>query len=399
MVESNATRVIRETRQTKYYLAISIAELQYVSKSKLLNATEKLIWINIASKTALDPNLSSSLTQNQIAEMVGKGPDAVYRAIRTLKFHGFLKSSYETGANASIYYLSLPAEGLEVLKGAPNRTVTSADPEKNQATPCKYAGTPPANSHPLLIINNINNKNTNHNLDVPKAAHDSEPESKPIEPRHITVSNADALIREFKKIIQEKYQHLPMPKRPRAAMSHFTDAEKQLINERQIALAAIHDGQKIKASQEQAAQFNQKLAEAKPVPPTRPQPTNCKLLEFEFDNEYFLIEEKVKNQILQEIPRLYQQKQIQGDSAQKPIQTLLKEIFYYVSKVASKALDACQLKRFYIARKLCLNGSWERPKGLERQASIQREQKWQQDKLNEYKGAKSFMNDFVKNVA
>ena len=393
MVESNATRVIRETRQTKYYLAISIAELQYVSKSKLLNATEKLIWINIASKTALDPNLSSSLTQNQIAEMVGKGPDAVYRAIRTLKFHGFLKSSYETGANASIYYLSLPAEGLESLKDAQNRTVTSADPEKNQATPCKNAGTPPANSHPLLINNN--NKNTNHNLDASKNAHDPKPESKPTEPGYTTVSNADALICEYENL-QEKYKHLPVMKRAQAINAHFSPNEIAKIYDRKREIAAIEATKALVSNPTPA--FFQKL-EVKPVPLIRTNQPNVKLVEFDFEGEHFLVEEQVKNKILNQIPNLYQQNKITGHAKNKSLKTLMAEIFYYVAKVVSKTRDACQLKRFYIARKLYLNGSWERPKGLQLQASIQREQKWQQEKHTENKLAKEFTESFIKNVA
>lgn len=390
MTELNSAQIIRETRQTKHYLAISSAELAFVAACPDLNDSEKLIWLTLADQCARDPHYSCTLSQSQIAQMVDKTTNTVGLAINNLRQKGFLKTQASASWGPLTYFLDLPEAGLKALQAAPIRKPLTP-PSKTMDPSHKNEVPPPLKTMDTLIYNNINNKKHNHNLNAPNAEQAPSP--------HEPMQNADALICEFKKIIKEKYQHLPMPKRPKAAMSHFTDAEQQLINERQIALAAIHDGQKIKASQEQAAQFNQKLAEAKPVPPTRPQPENCKLLEFEFDNEYFLIEEKVKNQILQEIPRLYQQKQIQGDAAQKPIQTLLKEIFYYVAKAGSKALDACQLKRFFVARKLCLKGTWERPNGLERQASIQREQKWQQAKIAENKFAKEFTHSLVKSVA
>ena len=401
MVESNAAKIIRATRQKSYYFVVSNAELEYVSKSRLLNSNEKLIWINFANKTALDSSLSCSLTQNQIAELIGKQSDSVYRAIKTLKFNGFLKAHYQNGDVATTYTLSLPEEGLAYLKSAPERGEAGSSercipPAKKQAPPCKNADTPPAKMHPLLINNNINNKNINHNLDAPKAAHDSEPESKPTEPPHITVSNADALICEYENL-QEKYKHLSVMKRSQAMYAHFSQEDRIKMYNRRNELAAIEATKAIASKQNPA--FVEKLEQANPVPLVRTNQPNVKLVEFDFDGEHFLVEEQVKNQILNQIPNLYQQNKITGEAKNKSLKTLMSEIFYYVTKVASKVLDACQLKRFYIARKLCLNGSWERPKGLERQASIQREQKWQQDKLNEHKLAKAFMGGIVKSVA
>ncbi len=218
-------------------------------------------------------------------------------------------------------------------------------------------------------------------------------------PQNPDVQDADALLCDFKNLIQEKYAHLPVFKRAGAALSHFTEAQKRAISERQLELTAITDGQKIQAERVQAQRFAEKLVEATPVPASRPQPADCKLVEFEFENEYFLIEEKVKNQILSQIPQLHSQKKILGEAAHRPIKALMMEIFFYVAKSGSKTLDACQLKRFHTARKLCQKGAWERPNGLERLASIHRERQWQQAKVDENRAAKAFTQEFMQNVA
>lgn len=241
MVESNAAQIIRATRQKSYYFVVSSAELEYVSKSRLLNSNEKLIWINFANKTALDSSLSCSLTQNQIAELIGKQSDSVYRAIKTLKFNGFLKAHYQNGDVATTYTLSLPEEGLAYLKSAPERGEAGSSercipPAKKQAPPCKNADTPPAKMQPLLINNNINNKNINHNLNAPKTIHT--PNAEPSEPPHITVSNADALICEYENL-QENYKHLTVMKRAQAIKAHFSSDDLSKIYTRQRELNAI----------------------------------------------------------------------------------------------------------------------------------------------------------------
>lgn len=96
---------------------------------------------------------------------------------------------------------------------------------------------------------------------------------------------------------------------------------------------------------------------------------------------------------------IYHQKKILGEAAHRPIKALMLEIFFYVAKAGSKTLDACQLKRFHTARKLCQKGAWERPNGLERQASIIREQNWRQAKIQENKSAKTVMATLEQRVA
>ena len=418
MVELNAAQIIITARQTKYYLAISAAEVAFVSKTKLLSDDEKLIWLNIATKSALDPTFSCFLTYRQIGEMVNKKPDTVYRAVSALKEKGFLDAQYDKNIHANLFSLKLPQEGLQAVMAAPTRgssekkypepvniqtekntypsiKLFNTPPDKNPIPLGNLSDTPPDKNPALLIYINNNNNNKKHNHD---AHSDFSPVDNPVP--ETDVQDADALICDFTKIMQEKYQDLPVFKRSQAALSHFTDVQKRAINERQLELAAIAEGKKIQEAQAQAQQFNEQLAQAKPVTasPSAKLP-NGKLVEFEFDNERFIIDESVKDKILSQIPDLYNQNKILGEAGKKSLVNLLKEIFYFVAKAGSKTLDTCQLKRFYIARKLCLKGAWERPNGLVRQASINREQQWQQAKIAENKFAKAFTKEFMQNVA
>ncbi len=387
MGDLTCAKIIRDTRQTKHYLPISSAELRYLAAYRALSDGEKIIWLLIADCCALDENYACTLTQGQIADMTDKAIVTVARAITNLRNHGFLKTTANSHG-ALTYYLTLPQSAIDALLSAPDRK-SKEDLSKTTYPSIVNDRSPLSKTIDILILNNnINNKKHNH---------DAHSDFSPTQNPHVL--DADALICDFKNLIQEKYTHLPVFKRAQAALSHFTEAQKRAISERQLEITAITDGQKIQAERAQAQRFSEKLVEATPVPPSRPQPADCKLVEFEFDNEHFLVEEKVKNQILSQIPNLYHQKKILGEAVQKPIKALIKEILFYVAKAGSKTLDACQLKRFHTARKLCQKGAWERPNGLERQASIAREQQWQQAKIQENKFAKTWINNLEQRVA
>jgi hypothetical protein len=210
------------------------------------------------------------------------------------------------------------------------------------------------------------------------------------------MQNADALFCDYKNL-QEKYKNLPIRQQIQNMHAHFSPEERIKIYEHQRALDAVKATEMVTVSS--TPEFKAKLEQAAPVPPNRVNRSDIKLIEFEIEGELFLVEEEVRNKILNQIPNLYQQQKILGDARNKPINTLLKEIFYYVAKAGSKALDACQLKRFHTARKLCLKGAWERPNGLVRQASIISEQKRQQAKNAENKFAKEFTQKWIQGVA
>lgn len=406
MVETNAARIMRDSTQNKFYVIFTDVIFEFVSNHPSLNSLEKLIWLNLARKSNLDPNYSCSLTQQQIASMVSVSYDTAYRAVRNLKKLGFLHVCFDDAQRINIFTPILPTEGLAVIENAPNRvgksegikrnisttlrsdvdeppkTIQStpcrtADPlpVKLQGSPCEIAGPPPAKMQPLLINNKINNKHNNHNQ--PEVVRTTMPQD---------VKNAEALVCDFENL-QKQYQHLRPTERMRQVNSRFTQVEMQII------LSAIIDKQKAQEHQEHqerlaSVEFQNKLQEAKPLPKERVPSVQAQLVEFEFEGELYFIEEAVKNQILHHIPVLYHQQKIKGIAASKPLKTLLKEIFYYVAKAGSMLLTpVTQLKRYYIARKICLKGDWECPKGMVLNEAISKENSWHSMKLNEMRTA------------
>ena len=405
MVETNAARIMRDSTQNKFYVIFTDVIFEFVSNHPSLNSLEKLIWLNLARKSNLDPNYSCSLTQQQIASMVSVSYDTAYRAVRNLKKLGFLHVCFDDAQRINIFTPILPTEGLAVIENAPNRvgkgewikrnisTTLRSDveelpkniqstpcrtadplPVKLQGSPCKIAGTPPAKMQALLL-NNINNKHNNHNQ--PEAVRTTVLQD---------VKNAEALVCDFENL-QKQYQHLRPTERMRQVNSKFTQDEMQIISS---AIIEKHKAWELQERQEKLAsvEFQNKLYEAKPIPKEQAPHVQTKLVEFEFEGEHYLIEEAVKNQILHHIPELYHQQKIKGMAANKPLKTLLKEIFYYVAKAGSMLLaPVTQLKRYYIARKICLKGDWERPKGMALNEAISKENSWHSIKLNEMRTA------------
>jgi hypothetical protein len=401
MPESTAAHIIREARQRKHYVSFTDAEFEYVSAHSALTATEKLIWLNIARKCTRDASLSCGLTHGQIAKMVGIKQDTSYRGIRTLKELGFLFASFDHDRQITIYSIRLPKEGLEVIQRAPNRGErvvveqkesifypknTAYPPDKNPVPPCISSDTPPA-FHPvppcissgtppdknpiLLIVNNNINKHNNHNTsEEGKTCH--------LE----AMKNADALFCEFEKFQNENKQ-LPVAKRLQLYNARFTQEEMKSIHEHTQAKQKATELKEHLDQGELQSTVAPKLTAA-----SNSSAQSTSFIPYELDGERFFIEEAVKNKILDEIPRLHEQNKIPGEAGRKPIQVLLREIFFYVSKAGSMGQEPIgQQQRFYVARKICQKGAWERPKAMEKEKSIQREREWTKLKFEENRAA------------
>lgn len=411
MREQNQTaQIIINKRKSGYYSAFNECEIPFVSKCQGLSDGEKLIWINLAARTTMDANLSCRASLNQIAAMVGKKANTIYKSIKNLVSLGFLKSELDKEKRINIYYVLLPEDGLEALENAPNRgekqcaaepkeAVNSDDsnnnvvqfkatePNSDKNQPLKNIrgdigniSDPPLEKNHTLYIKNINNikKHNIHN-------------NTKIE--NCNVQNADALILKFQREVEEVKRNNPsisLCKANLIAHQAFSEAERDQIHLALIEKSQREEMKKHKQQLESDA-FKKKLENSTPVPKTRAGSTNSSLVEMTFDGEHFLIEEEVKNQILGNIPKLYHSGKIKGEAASKPLKVLLKEILYYVAKAGSIATKpVCQLKRYFIARKICINGSWERPIGLAKDEIVARERKWQAEKRKEYETAKRY---------
>tara|TARA_R110002110_G_scaffold390102_1_gene602958 strand:- start:25571 stop:26833 length:1263 start_codon:yes stop_codon:yes gene_type:complete len=408
--------IIINKRKNGYYAAFSEREIKFVSQYKGLSAGEKLIWINLAAITTLDANLSCMATQSQIAEMVGKVPNTIYKSLRNLVARGFLRTEFNAQKRINTYFLILPKEGLEAIEEAPNRgekrsvkdsSVTlgaekywrKVEDNKGNVVLCdekfgdmpapsslkniregigKISGGPPE-KNPNLSINIINN-NKKHNI------HNTQL-SKPL------VQNANALFLKFQEKIKEAKKTNPnisLCKANMFAHSCFNEQENALIHQAIILQAKERESEKSK-KREQSATFKQKLEASTPVPQSRVKNIQSNLVEMVYENEHFLIEEDVKNQILNNIPNLYRSGKIKGEAGDKPLAALIKEILFYVVKAGKTAAQPIsQLKRYYIARKICLNGGWERPAGLSRSEVVARENKWNAAKRKEIETARRY---------
>lgn len=132
MREQNQTaQTINNKRKSGCYSAFNECETPFVSKCQGLSDGEKLIWINLAARTTMDANLSCRASLNQIAAMVGKKANTIYKAIKNLVSLGFLKSELDQEKRINIYYVLLPEEGLKELENAPNRGENQFAAERN----------------------------------------------------------------------------------------------------------------------------------------------------------------------------------------------------------------------------------------------------------------------------
>jgi len=399
---NQAAQIIINKRKNGYYSAFNECEIPFVSKYQGLSDGEKLIWINLATRTTLDPNLSCRASQNQIADMVGKKANTIYKCIKNLVSLGFLKSKFDKEKRVNIYYVLLPKEGLEILQKAPNRGEKQGATEDNPRNVVSFgkkannnlkldlrkkiiggagniSGGPPEINHTLVInyINNIKKHNNHNNTEFPEPS----------------VQNADALVLKLQEKVKEAQKNNPsisLFKANQLAYQCFSDEERELIHQTLIKRAEQKVLEEHKKLIESAA-FKKKLKTSSQVPKSRTNHPKSKLVEMTFDGEHFVIEEEVKNQILGNIPQLYHAGKIKGEAGQKPLKLLIKEILYYVVKAGSMLIEpVSQLKRYFTARKVCLNGGWQRPTGLARAESIAREQTWQAIKRKEYETAKRY---------
>lgn len=392
MVE-NTTACIRLARQSKYYVTYSDAEFEYVSSHQALSANEKLIWFNLARKSLLDPNMSCVMTHNQIAKMIGVSYDVVYRAVRNLKLNNFLEVYFDQNRQLNTFTLKLPSDGLEVIQNAPNRRskeerievspskIADTPPVILQTTPCKNTEPPPAEIQNLLINNNINNKY--NNLDAFGGNFSSDPKTAGI----------NKLVCEYKNF-EKLYLKLPFKERIKSLKSHFSSEDWAAIHEQILQNQDVGPKKHnlsntvdLQLSEKRLGQKEQRLAKSEP----------CKLKVIQFEGITYCIEEDVKNRILNDFPSLYKEKISSGKAMVQPLQELLKEVFYFVTKIKIKKANSgskeilSQLHKYHIARKKFIEGKWETPYTISCQSSLQREEEWNQKKINEIQSSKTIL--------
>lgn len=171
------------------------------------------------------------------------------------------------------------------------------------------------------------------------------------------------------------------------ALSRFSQDEKIQIHDLLTA--------KAKRSEAPQASHTAKASESQGGQEKTKHTASCeqiealKLVRVEIEGEYFLIDEKIQARVQQEVTKLYNQNEIKGDAAKKPLQTLLSEIYFSIS--TRKASLRSQNQQCWLAINLCKRGNWQTPHAYCKRAIIQREQAAHQRKIQEAGLAKSFI--------
>lgn len=404
MVETTA-KIIRSARQSKYYLTFSEAEFDFISRNENLSANEKLIWLNIARKAQWDENLRCGLTHSQISKLIGIKPDTVYRAIKKLKEKGFLDSSFDDKTQIVTYTIMLPEEGLDSIRNAPKRgeklsnchntdaaknvsylssslelenagsslstkridslSPSDLDPEAGGLT----SGTP-SDQSPILIINN-NNKNNNqsNNLDS------------------MQVRIHESLVFDYLNLMK-KYSNLSFKARVKQIKEHFSEVELQRIH---LELIEIQKGKEIVRKNEHQHPSTLDIKSDLAVKHIKKE-----VFTLNFEGNIYLIEEKVRNHVFNQLPSLYEAQKENPNIKNRTLSNVLNEILYFICKVnisekvnSSKSLS--QMHKFYIARKKLLEGKWQIPFSMITDESIRREKHAQENKLLENKYSKELL--------
>jgi hypothetical protein len=375
----NATApIVFGALQTGYYFRFHVDEIKHISAHERLSDGAKLVWINLAGYAKVNPDLSYFGTQAQIAKLVGKAPNTVQKLLRMLEDESFLMSSVDPVSQIKTYYVQLDADGLNKLKAAPRRGEygaqgevvamraidNSIDPRKNIHTPPgKISGGPPEKNPPLININiKNNNKHLNHpSSDISTAAEATE-----------AMIDADALVLRFDEALESikaKNPGIRQVKANQLAREQFTEQEMACITQ------YLRD--KDEPEKPQAIKTEKPVQTASA--PKKPLTEN--LVAFSIAGGCYLLEESVKTKALSQLQQMYERSSIKGEAANKQLETLIGEVFYYISKAGSLQKEAAsQSSKLNTAVCLLRKGNWQTPNGMVKQTIIAREQAWQRQK-------------------
>lgn len=157
MGEINPVPIICQARKTKRPITFSFYELDYVIHRPDMDLLDKLLWALLAIETNGDPELACLLSYQHIAYTLQADYQTVHRALHRLLNRGFIQASslpkasetiftQEDMMNMRLFMLSLPPEGLLVLKKAPASIPSSLNP-------------PGIYRKPPILLNLLKNKN------------------------------------------------------------------------------------------------------------------------------------------------------------------------------------------------------------------------------------------------
>lgn len=137
MVEINPVPIICQAREYKRPIVFSFHELDYVIHHSSLDNIEKLIWWLLAVETHRDPQLACLLSYQQFAYTLQMDHYTIHRALHRLVRMSFIQVNSLPDINKTdfteedisslrLFMLSLPYEGLLLLKKSPSYKPTQA---------------------------------------------------------------------------------------------------------------------------------------------------------------------------------------------------------------------------------------------------------------------------------
>lgn len=116
-----SAQTIHSALRTGYFYRFQTEELSYISSHRDLSDGEKLVWLNLSARAKQSETMSFAATQSQIALMVGKETNTVYKILKSLEAKGFLSSNHDALRRVTIFQVQLDSHGLVVLEQAPKR--------------------------------------------------------------------------------------------------------------------------------------------------------------------------------------------------------------------------------------------------------------------------------------
>lgn len=141
MTDINPVPIICQAREFKRPITFSFYELDYVVHQGGLHPLEKFIWMLLAIETNGDAQLACLLSYQHIAYTLHADYQSVHCALHRLVNMGFIQVSslpevgqtvftQEDMMTMRLFMLSLPLEGLLVLKKAPSHKPAENDRQR-----------------------------------------------------------------------------------------------------------------------------------------------------------------------------------------------------------------------------------------------------------------------------
>lgn len=365
---------IKQFNEEKYYTCIADPVMLSLFRHPKLSRASISVWLFIYMQTKLCPDNQTKIPLKRIGEYTRMSVRSVQMYVKQLKDNGFLLVTHTKEDDGILLFQPiLPEAVIEEIKQAPNRRQAANHSTQFFASPHARSCVTPTQD-PAYHINKDNNKNKHMYVSL-ECEEDDTQQSSITQPTvqhdfsEAELTEAERLNAKHHELFEVKYAHIASPlKRAQAIKAEFTEAEDMLL------FRYLEYKDRLKEAQVSAASQQQPKSQSKAEAP-QSQVVVEKAVPIDLQGQTYYVEPEVKKMACSQIPKLIAGNQLKGEAAKKSVTELLGEVLFYITKAGSKSGEVPnQRKRFFTARKLCMNGDWQRPRALVNQEIIQREQ-------------------------